>query len=403
MAKKHLAIVCGIYYPQPSPTGLCAKRFAQLLGEEYDIEIVCIAEDGVSKTVTQTGDESVCAIHLVGTAKKRVAKKGRLIGTAVRIFDGIQMKTKILGSLSWFRRGAYRELERIHKTKPLDAVFTVCSPMAAHLAGVDMKKKHPALRHVGYTVDPYSSPNRIRPLFVSLARFRRFEKNTLRALDTVLLSEEVMQNRKDLSENLARCEVLPYMLPVLKRTGNGEEHDTTEEIHCVYAGRFYKDIRNPKYMLDVFSRLDGQGITLDLFSVGCEDIVRPYLEMYHNIVLHKQVANDAMGDVYAKADVLVGVGNATAEFFPSKTFEYIVTGKPIVYFNHEDMNNEVLGPYPLSLQCRDTDDIDKTAEAVALFCQEKGGTFVKEAEIAEIYRKNSHENIRQILLGALEA
>ena len=45
--KKHLAIICGVFYPNPSATGKSAKQFAELLSDEYDIDVICLSEDEI--------------------------------------------------------------------------------------------------------------------------------------------------------------------------------------------------------------------------------------------------------------------------------------------------------------------------------------------------------------------
>ncbi len=50
------------------------------------------------------------------------------------------------------------------------------------------------------------------------------------------------------------------------------------------------------------------------------------------IIKHGLVDTNEIKTVLADADILVNVGNAVAEVKPSKTFEYISTGKPIVNF-----------------------------------------------------------------------
>lgn len=400
MEKKHMALLCGVFYPEPSPTGTCAKRFVELLSEEYDIDIICISENGIPAKVMLPFQNVEIPVHLIGCKRVELEEKNK--GVKKRILHalgGVQIKTRILGNLSWYRRKALIELEHIHNEKKLDVIFSVCSPMAAHFAAADMKKKHPEIRHCGYTVDPYSAKNRIRPIFVSQGKLVSFEKSVLEHMDHILLSEEVVNNRKDLIGKDMCYDVLPYMLPELREVRTDEQFYTTNGVNCVYAGRFYNDIRNPEYLLKIFAGLEG--INLHLFSVGCENITERYSSQYPNIILHKMVSNERIGAVYEQADVLVGLGNATADFFPSKTYEYIAAGKPIVYCNHKHMKNSTLENYPMSLQISDNDDSCIAAGKVVAFCKESKGKVMDRKEIIRRYADNSPKEIKKILLRAI--
>lgn len=400
--KKHLAIVCGVYYPEPSPTGLCVKRFAKLLADEFDIEIICVSEDGKATIAWEkVNEDKDCSIKIHSVGCKRLEFENRSHGVTNKIIHSVgslQIKTHLLGNLTWYRKVAVKKLEEIQRKKNLDAIFTICSPLAAHYAGMDMKKKYPEIRHCGYTVDPYSSKNRIRPFWMKYGQLVEYERNLYRQMECILLSEEIIESRPDLLRGVKNYAGLPYMLPEPVMDYTKEKLYPKEGINCVYAGRFYKELRNPEYMLRMFAQLEQQKVNLHLFYVGCENIVEQYAKKYSNIIIHKQVSHEMMGAVYGQADVLVGIGNATSEFFPSKTFEYISTGKPIVFINHADMKNEILDSYPAALQVSDKKII--SAEQLKEFCEKYAKKTVSMNEIERIYYKHSKENICKILSQA---
>lgn len=396
--KKHMVILCGVFYPEPSPTGLCVKRFAGMLSDQFDIDIVCISPDGITKRNVINSDNTNYRIQMVGC--KRLELEYKTTGVVKRIIHSlgsVQLKIHMLGNMNWYRMNALNVLEQLHSERKIDVIFSVCSPMAAHLAGVDMKVHHPEIWHCGYTVDPYSAKNRIRPVFVSYEGLVSFERKVLEKMDVVLLSEEIASNRKELLSKRTKYKILPYMLPEFSPIGVDKDIFPDEGINCVYAGRFYQDIRNPEFTLKTFAGLPG--ITLHLFSVGCEDIVERYTRQYRNIIVHQLVPNDQIGAVYAQADVLVGIGNATADFLPSKTYEYIATGKPIVYFNYRGINNSVLANYPLQLQLSELDF--ESREKLASFCNESIGSSVSYDDILLYYKENSYEAIRKVLICAM--
>ena len=112
MKKRHLAIICGIYYPEPSPTGLCAKRFAELLKDDFDIDILCISVNGISERIRV---DDVIEIHTLagGTIGAEDKTKG-LLKKIIHQFGRIQIKSQMLGNLKWFEKVALKKLVEIY-------------------------------------------------------------------------------------------------------------------------------------------------------------------------------------------------------------------------------------------------------------------------------------------------
>lgn len=387
--KPHLAIVCGVYYPEPSPTGLCVARFVELLKDDFDIDIISISANGEEQGVSQpdgTRVYTLCGKRMLTEAAATGWKKKLL-----HLLGAAQIKLHWLGNLAWFRKAAAAMLTKLHIDRPYSCVLTVCSPMAAHAAGVDFKAEHPAVRHVTYTVDPYAAEDRILPFFMSLQQLAAREKAVLAKADACLLSEEIYRNRPEL---YTKATVLPYILPPLQEP---VEKPAGEYIDCVYAGRFYADIRNPEEMLRTFSLVKDPRIRLQLFSVGCEELVRLYADRNPNIVVHGLVSHEEILRIYRYADVLVNVGNRSAEFLPSKTFEYIATGKPILHFCGNGAACAPLEKYPLALQV----DADTDITTVEHFLSLAEGKHVPAESILTVYRAHTGEKVKEILLNAL--
>ena len=397
--KKHLIIICGIYYPQPSPTGLCVKRIAELLSDSCDIEIISLSESGKDDTVIQNNG---IVVHTLSCA--RLGLENRTTGVlkkAVHTVGSLQIKVSLLGNLGWFKKKATDKLHEINKKNKIDIVYSVCSPFAAHCAAYDFKQRVKAVCWCAYTVDPYATKNRIRPFFCSFEHIANVERKLLSAADTLLVSEEVFNGRRDLYEGHGNCVPLPYILPNENTRAQGANYFTENGIHCVYAGRLYPKLRDPYNMLKTFSAFEDKDIKLHLFSVGCDNMVNQYAQKGFSIVRHAQVSHEEILKIYSEADVLVNIGNNTSEFFPSKTFEYIVSCKPIVHFYGGGKRDELLEKYPLAIQ------VDNSAEniderSIEAFIKDKKNRLVDSELIEKIFYKHTKDNIKSILALAME-
>ena len=99
--------------------------------------------------------------------------------------------------------------------------------------------------------------------------------------------------------------------------------------------------------------------------------------------------------IYSEADILVNIGNSNADFTPSKTFEYIVTGKPIVnfYYNYPD---KTLENYPNVLQIQNFNKcihIRELEDFILSYCNLE----IDMDTILSIYKTNSKEYVSNIL------
>lgn len=399
--KKHLVMICGFHFPQSSATASCAERYVSLFKNEYDIDIISHTEDGKSYDLI---DLSGYRLHVL--TNLRLHLEGILSGTAKKVvhkIGSILLYTSYLGNQRWFAKAVERKLNEIHSQRPINVVFSVCSPISAHVGAARFCERHPEIRSVAYTVDPYATIDRIRPLGKSLSDLFDYECKCLNNFNSVLLSEEIFDNRDGLTKQIKHCVPLPYLLPPFIDYSSVRRKASDGKIHCVYAGSFYEDIRNPEFMLKVFILLSKHNIMLHLYSQGCEHLVCQFADRRGNIIQHGLVRSSELQQIYADADALIGIGNSLKEFLPSKTFEYVSTRKPIIYFNYPGIDNIVLVNYPLAIQIEMSENVDEVVARLYSFLSQLDGTLVSEQQILQTYSKYSPANIKQILRSSFES
>lgn len=396
--KKHLVMICGAYFPHPSATASCAERYVSLFREEYEIDIIACSEDGRAYNFK---DSYGANIHVL--TNTRLQYEHRLSGflrTIMHRLGTSLLYTSFLGNQRWYAKAALAKLIEIHEQYPIDVVFSVCSPFAAHVATVEFCALYPQVLSVAYTVDPYSTSDRICPIGKSLRHLKEYETSWLSQFDHVFFSEEVYEYRRDLTDIIEHCQPLPYLLPPINRNAYKSTHSSDGMFHCVYAGSFYKDIRNPQYMLQVFSLLKDKNVILHLYSNGCDDVVAQFSDK--NVIHHGQISPSKIINVYSDADALVGVGNSVKEFLPSKTFEYVAMRKPIIYFNYPEIDNPILNNYPRALQIDMRENMSNASSLLLDFLNQLNGEEINEQRIYELYIKHTPDHIKQIISMAFE-
>ncbi|MGD9679060.1 MAG: hypothetical protein AB7V16_12020 [Vulcanibacillus sp.] len=414
---KHLVLVVGQYYPNPSPTGKCAKQYISLLKDDYKIDVIYI-QYGLDKYFNKVIDsETVYGLSnwrlLIETWFQEVSKESKhnILST---LFNAGVMLMKIIGriqsiiffpnNLRWFYKKAYKTLCKIHYDNPIDVVFTVNSPFSAHLAGELFKKKFKDVRWIAYTVDPYyvGFKNKRFGFVRKSKKALEAERKILSKADMNLISEEIYENSKILYENnIDKVDVLPYLIEYYNF--KSEHRFDSNKINLVYAGRFYQDIRNPEYLLRTFLSLQNTDIILHLYTTSdCERLINDYVNKSEGrIIRHEMVDSFEIKKVYASADFLINVGNSILEFKPSKTFDYISTGKPIIHFFQNGIIDEVLMRYPLSLQVDTQDQVIINNKKIIEFIHLNKGKIANKKEIEEGFYCYSSKNIKSILYSSV--
>ena len=410
---KHLVLIVGVYYPNPSPTGKCAMQYIELLKEDYEIDVIYM-QSGLKKIY----EKDIDGVTLYGLSNWRLLIESwfqqqhkktqnkdlkRLYNACVLIMKAIgRIQSMILfpNNLRWFYKKAYKALRNIHLIKPIDVVFTVNSPFSAHLAGELFKKKFTEIRWIAYTVDPYyvGFKNKKYVFARKSQNALESERKTLSLADMNLISEEIYENSRILYENyIDKVDVLPYLIEY--NNLKSDHRFDSNKINLVYAGRFYQDIRNPEYLLRTFLLLQNTDIILHLYTTSdCERLINDYVNQSEGrIIRHELVDAFEIKKIYASADFLINVGNSILEFKPSKTFDYISTGKPIIHFFQNGIIDEVLMHYPLSLQVDTQDQLIINNKRIIEFIHLNKGKIVNKNAIEEKFYKYSKKNIKNIL------
>lgn len=396
--KKHLALIVGSYYPNPSPTGKCADGYVELLRDEYDISVVCLGAQ--RESFTYAGKQVYPTAGAYARLQMRLEKAPGFLRNLAKIPVHLHQRFTQPNNLFSYVKAAHKQLQRIHKRRPVDVIFSVGAPMAAHVAAKDFRKDHPQVRWVSYTVDSYASQNKGT---CGYQKALEFEASVLGQSDRVLLSEEIYENNPVLYSTFAeKCGVLPYQMPPTPSAVETERYFDPDKVNLVYGGRFYKELRNPEYLLQLAMQMEDNCVLHLYCQSDCDSLIDGYVQRSGGKILrHAPVSVEQIQKIYSQADVLVSVGNNTAEFKPSKTFEYIASGKPILNIYYEGQRDTVLEQYPLCLQLERITPIQSGGKMLCKFINDVQNKQLTGEEIEKIFFRHSSENIKHILRSAM--
>lgn len=136
----------------------------------------------------------------------------------------------------------------------------------------------------------------------------------------------------------------PVVVPnVISVSNNGKKR-------VMFLGSFYKNVRSPDYMFEIFEDLlKSDSIVLELVGVTSEILNESKKKL--PIKCHGKKSIAECKKLMQEADILINIGNRINNQVPSKIFEYISTGKPIINICAvEDCPTlKYLDKYPLAL------------------------------------------------------
>lgn len=283
-----------------------------------------------------------------------------------------------------------------------DILISVSYPFYIQEYSHIIKKKSKIGKWIVYLLDPYAD-NQDGKERQRKERIKK-EKRLFRQCTNIFAVEEIVKQAK--YSPIKQFEDKIRYIPTHLITDNTGYHvkNNTEQIHLIYTGLFYSDIRNPEKLLRYFTRLPKNYI-LNLYSRGCIDIIKKYKEILgdrlqvNDYILDSEAYNQMIG----KADILIDVGNTVSNQIPSKILTYCSFGKPILHFKNCD--DEVIGAkfskYSLMGIIDYSDNIEKTALEIKDFCEKNIGKTLAYDEIKTMFSEctvgSVVEKIKKIL------
>lgn len=291
-----------------------------------------------------------------------------------------------------------RELENVRKVYDFDAVISTSEPFTSAITATQLD----GVKRILYIMDPPACTVGSKG-----TAFRNRKLGEILAKQHLILTTPFI--RRALSENgygEYNGKINSVGFPMIEEHNRGESHIVADKgkINLLFCGWMYSDIRSPKYFLDIVSRLDER---FCIYFMGKEcDKLRERFEFETKAEVATlpqqpyQTAIDAMFD----ADILINIGNSVPVHMPSKTLEYINTGKPMVnFYKFEDCpTKHYTDRYPLCLNLFEGDaDVDAAAEKFIDFCLENRGKTINREYIEREFCDCTPQYIAQQILDKL--
>lgn len=250
-----------------------------------------------------------------------------------RIFLHVLLKLKVVPDRDVFSLPYYkRKIKKTVQNQSFDIAFIQTLPFSNYYICPFIKKVSP---HTQIIVD-MSDPLVINAGFHAMSAkqqkiLKEIEDTCFSYIDyLIVLNEEIKNYYLALPHPPKICMVVEQGISVNWGIKNSiMDLNLKEEIKFMYAGRFYKRIREPYELYQVFTQ-NHKNISLTLFS----DFNRyPEFSPPQHIKINckKPVQQDQILEEYNKYDVIVFIDNQDDYQVPGKLFELLATSKPILF------------------------------------------------------------------------
>lgn len=381
--KKKMLIVLDRYYPVCNAVTACIDNIIPPLSTEYDITLACTKSD-LKSAVREVRNGVVIrrkytlwdypelarkylqdVIH--SDVKKHVLLQ-KIASCFVKIIFGpLRLLTKAFGV--YFTDGYKRRFGQLieNEISISDVVLTTVMPVANAETLCPILYKYPKIKWIIIQSEPYvdysEQPDTIQ---------RKEEKqNSWYERATLIVAQETIADDIYRSSSEFKDKILPLFIPSmpeiitddsqakykekltldqLNSTHKGNEH----RISCLFTGLFYAGIREPYFLMDLFSEFHRLNPAVEVYVLGMifdtdiSDYIRQNKDWFFFCDRQPQEICDR---AQHEADFLINVGNMVPNMVPSKVMQYISTRKPIINLYHirNDVVENYLADYPIEL------------------------------------------------------
>lgn len=344
------------YYPNPSPNGICTEKIAkEMKKNNYNVEIITKKNIFNQGSYEKIMGINVSRLNLGIFSNLLLLSESKNINVLRKILLFIfKIKGALLGLIWPVLSPAmivkyYLKADDLIKNKDIDTVICVYKQIEAVLAGLILKLKYPKLKLVIYTLDSISGshiPTILKNKNIAKNSIERWEKLIFKYSDYILMMNSHRSYYSSKKFDKFRNKIYYLDIPLLDTSNYSYNRiDKKNKIsNIIFTGSMSEYTANPRYFIKLLENINDKKFVFNIYGridkKIKEDIEKS--KLYNKqIILHGEVSHDVALKKQREADVLINFGNGNRCMIPSKIFEYISTGKPIISLTYSDKDSSL--------------------------------------------------------------
>ena len=399
--KKKLLVLAYEYYPTENANTRIIHNTCEILADQFDTDLV-------TPEVAVDHADQVPVIHCrVIRVPSYSFHKEKCTANPSPATYARMLSEKFLGKLDhddtrMLERLYEHEVRKAVKLKDYDAVVSFSAPILAHGCASRMVRGT-NVPWIPVCLDPYFSHRIFGPegLEERKKREEKYMEPAAKVLVAYPTDRDYLKAKVAFADKLISVE-MPGVAQAPVAPALGLDHwGQVQVIHSLRAGFFgsmYREIRDPRPAIALFNEVAKDPEITVTFAGHLEDL--PEEELFpkeSNIRYLGVLKGDDLAKNYAETDVLINIGNSVDNQMPSKIFEYISTGKPIIniYKSPECPTLKYLARYPLALNLPEEDlkaDLPEKAAEVRIFIKTNQANHVPAEDIQKAFEANTFES-----------
>lgn len=379
-----LLIILAQYHPALNPNVYRWRAIAtHWIAQGHEVHVLCTKRSGLPDEavlegvqIHRAGQNSLLDwfYNLLYITRRRGEAGGDLPSRHGALRKGLEKLVDIGwrslywpdGRCLWYRPGKKRALHLL-KTYPFDGMISVGAPFTAHLIGLACKRSDKRLKWLVDIEDPFAFVDAYfinNRLLYRRLNFRA-EAAVLEAADAIAVTVDTAKETyghyfPGIETNVTV--VPPLFDPALVAA---PDFDGFEPgcIHLSYLGAFYAPIRTPDAALKLLNLLlerhpEFQPRLRIHFFGEIEYAVKAAFEQYPrllpNLHLHGLVEREQVAAAMANTTFLLNIGNTTTYNLPSKSADYLASGKPVIHLSASEPDTFVafMADHPMLLSLK---------------------------------------------------
>lgn len=310
MQKKYLFLVRG-FYPKASPSGNLILPLAKKISEKNYVKVVSLGE---KKEEIKLNNNLVCETIVsepISVYKNRINRL--LVRIKKNYYDKSIFKT-------------FSEYLNSNEVEKFDVVIAVTYEEMLALAHNQLIKTE---KKRIFMLEKFFYNNELW-----INKQKEIEKNLLENIKTVYalpIAAKYLKKRFPLREYI----VLDH--PMV--TNNTSDKCIKNPVPIIlYGGGIDRKQRNPIEILNLFNEVNKiTDLKIKFFTYGNMQIdLKEYSSENLFFESNTSISLDAYRKELVNSDFLLSIGNKESDIVPSKLFDYVSTGKPIIHFSYHD-------------------------------------------------------------------
>jgi len=375
---KKILFVCGSYSPTPYANGICVLRIQEALFKEgYVSDVLCFGE-AVETEPSPFGD----IYHVDSELSKRtsVRRVRRILYwpvTDIRIVRRMQ-----------------RKLRDLLNMRDYACVICALRPIEGALACAM------TCDYILYELDSITNNGDNLYGLWHLLRYRAFavEKLIYRKASYILhlKCHEAYYSQEKYRKYRYKSEFVD--IPHLVHPDFVQSAHNRKPIRMMFTGTLENVRNSPEYACQLLVELEKQmPVVCDFFSKGCDDYIAEMAREYPDLIVRNgYVSQERLSEAKENADVWLSIGfrhTGSVTSIPSKVFEYMSTGLPIIHIvgGKNDTAVPYLEQYGNALLLYEEDGMEENIEKLARFIQSNIDIRVDLDELRKVLPMNTPE------------